>query len=361
MKPDFLDFNHYEQSVWSNPLIRFIDTILRGMAQMLFCYHPISGLLFLIGTFALSPVAGMYSLLGLMIATLTARFLKCNPYLINIGIYGYNAALLGIYWIFFDTFSISLLFLFIGMCILTVFLEHFFLVKVSSSRWGLPAISFPSLFSMWIGVSLAYLFKLVPYPISIDRLEVTTINFFANPDYELLGTYLWDHLGGIILIAMGILYNSRISFFFTAISFTLATVISLFLGGNSLPYWNDIYYNLVPMSIALGGFYFVFNKHIIFYTFLAMILTTTLFYGMHNFFHSFGFPTLIYPFNMVVFAVLCVFAKGSLSFEKFFNAYRVPLIVCKRPESILQWHQEHMESYHYWNNLNSQQNRKAAA
>ena len=353
MKQDFLDFNHYEEALWNDPIIRFIDTILRGMAQILFCYHPISGLFFIVGTFVLSPEAGFYSLLGLIVATLTARILKYNPYFIHIGLYGYNAALLGIYWVFFDGITPSLVTLFIATCILSVWVEHLFLTKLSASRWALPAISLPSLISMWIAISVAYLFKLFSFPIPIDKLEITTINFFVNPDYELMGTFLWNHLGGMTLFMLGILFNSRISFLFTSLSFAMSILIALFLGGNAIASWNDIFYNLIPMSIALGGFFFVFNKKMILYTILSMMVCTVFLYHLHNFFQAYGFPVFIYPFNIIVITLLASCSRG-MRMEKIFSLYRVPLIVCKRPESTLQWHQEKMESYHYWRNLDSQ-------
>ncbi len=357
--PIRFNFNHYETEKSSDPIILFCDRILRGMSQMLFCNHPISGLLFLIGTFTLSPMAGFLTLSGLVIATLTAQLLRYPSYYIDHGLYGYNAALLGIYWIFFDSFSWSLFSLFIFASILTVFLEHYFLRNFSLGKLSLPIISIPSLISMWIAVGMATFFHLIPVPVPIDKLEITTINFFSNPDYPLMFDFIWEHAGGLILFMAGILFYSRISCLYAASAFLLSACISLYLGGNSSLYWNDIFYNLVPLSIAMGGFYFVSNKSIVLYTILAMGLTTTLLYYAHNFFQPYGLPVLIYPFNLVCFMLILPFTKGFY-LENLLKIYRVPLLVLETPEKNLEWHREKMESYQQWKKIQSMTKKEAA-
>jgi len=56
-----------------------IDTLLRGVGQVMFQSNPITGLLFLVGIFINSHIYCFTALLGLVVATLAATRASSSP------------------------------------------------------------------------------------------------------------------------------------------------------------------------------------------------------------------------------------------------------------------------------------------
>lgn len=59
-------------ALWKSPGGGFVDTVLRGVGQVLLQNNPLSGAIFLAGILVSSWVAGLYALLGTVVATGTA-------------------------------------------------------------------------------------------------------------------------------------------------------------------------------------------------------------------------------------------------------------------------------------------------
>jgi urea transporter len=81
--------------------LRFVDINLRGIGQVLFQDNPLSGLLFFIaigwGSYAAdAPQVAIGGLLALIVATLTALWLRVDAAALHAGLYGFNAFLVGI-------------------------------------------------------------------------------------------------------------------------------------------------------------------------------------------------------------------------------------------------------------------------
>ena len=82
-------------------LLRFVDINLRGVGQVMFQDNPLSGLLFLAAIAWGSWVAGAPEVLfgcvlALVAATLMAQWLRADARSLAAGLYGYNAALVGL-------------------------------------------------------------------------------------------------------------------------------------------------------------------------------------------------------------------------------------------------------------------------
>src|SRR6266542_1817908 len=88
-------------SAWShmahrNPAVGVIDTLLRGVGQVMLQNNPMTGLLFLVGIFLNSYESGLTALLGLAIVTLVAYLLGADRTLIRDGLFGFNGVLTSI-------------------------------------------------------------------------------------------------------------------------------------------------------------------------------------------------------------------------------------------------------------------------
>ena len=77
-------------------MIQFIDSILRGVAQVVFMNNSITGLLIIIGIFVSSRYSALCMLLGISASSLTAIIFKLNMNAFANGIYGFNGTLVGI-------------------------------------------------------------------------------------------------------------------------------------------------------------------------------------------------------------------------------------------------------------------------
>jgi urea transporter len=91
-------------------LLRFVDSNLRGVGQVMFMNNPITGefifnltminiepgLFILVGLFVGSVWGGICGVLGLVVSTGTAQLLKLNESAIRGGLFGYNGILLGL-------------------------------------------------------------------------------------------------------------------------------------------------------------------------------------------------------------------------------------------------------------------------
>jgi len=79
-----------------NPAIVVIDSLMRGVGQVMFQNNPITGLLFLFGIFINSNKNALSALLGLVVASLAAYLLGADRTLIRNGLFGFNGVLTGI-------------------------------------------------------------------------------------------------------------------------------------------------------------------------------------------------------------------------------------------------------------------------
>jgi len=77
------------------------DALLRGMGQIMLQDNALTGLLFLLGILANSWQMFFAALLGLMSGTAATYFLKYDKKEIAHGLYGFNAALVGVGLLFF--------------------------------------------------------------------------------------------------------------------------------------------------------------------------------------------------------------------------------------------------------------------
>lgn len=76
--------------------MKYIQAILRGIGQVMFQNNSYSGALFLVGISYNSWLLGLAALLGTVISTAFAQFLRYSKEDIQNGLYGFNGTLTGI-------------------------------------------------------------------------------------------------------------------------------------------------------------------------------------------------------------------------------------------------------------------------
>lgn len=82
-------------------LLGFLDSVLRGIGQVMLQNNSYAGLLFLTGIFYNSTLFGLAVLVGATVSTATAMLLAVNRSLVRDGLFGFNGALVAIALLYF--------------------------------------------------------------------------------------------------------------------------------------------------------------------------------------------------------------------------------------------------------------------
>lgn len=131
-----------------NKAIPFYDAYLKGIGQIMLQESSLTGLLFLLGILVNSPLMAAGTLVGAVTGTLTAKLLKYNEGNINSGLYGFNAALVGIAMLVFFHGSMLIWISIVALSALSAVLMNFCLQK------KIPIFTFPFILLVWISLYL---------------------------------------------------------------------------------------------------------------------------------------------------------------------------------------------------------------
>lgn len=263
--------------------------------------------------------AGLGGLIAVFIANFLAWALGFNKYYLNSGLYGFNALLVGLGIGLFYQPSIELYFL-VGISAVTCF----FLTVVFQGvlgKYGLPFLSVPFLIAIWI-VALSsssltalnisergiYVYNELyaiggkPFVDFYNFLEAYIGSSFVKVYFHSLGAiFFQSHLLAGIIIALGLLIYSRITFVLSILGYAVAFLFYKFVGieFNSLSY-TFIGFNYILTAIALGGYYLVPNR--VSYAWIILLLPAVVLITIstQQIFLLFKISPYSLPFNMVV-------------------------------------------------------------
>lgn len=270
--------------------MKFIESILRGVGQVMFQNNWFSGLLFLGGIFYNSWLFGLAAIAGTVISTVSAQILKYSKEDIKNGLYGFNGALTGIaIMVFFEPNLLSITALILGSVLSTVVMN--FLKKI------VPPFTAPFVLVSWILIySLVYIFK-----VPLD----TAPAFVVDHSFQLLeasgksfGQVMFqDNVFTGFLFLLAILINSKMAALYAVYAAVLGSLFGwLFSASFSSINEGLMGYNAMLCAIALSG---TRTKDMIWITF-AIILSTALNIGLGKT----GIITLTAPFVLTTWIVL---------------------------------------------------------
>lgn len=129
----------------NQPIFSYLQSILRGVGQVMFQNNSISGLLFLTGIFYNSWSLGVAAIAGTVVSTATAQLLNYPKQDIADGIYGFNGTLVGIALIYFLGFNLGTSAALIIGAMLSAPI-HFYLKKV------IPPFTASFIISTWLAI-----------------------------------------------------------------------------------------------------------------------------------------------------------------------------------------------------------------
>ena len=128
------------------PFEHFYKSFLRSYGQVMLQGNAITGLLFLFGIAVNSPTLLLGSILAIISAFAVARLCRYDVNAVQQGLYGFNAALVGVAVLYFLPLSfISLFVVIVGGAFSTV-LMHFMMSRMTN----IPAFTTPFILSTWL-------------------------------------------------------------------------------------------------------------------------------------------------------------------------------------------------------------------
>jgi urea transporter len=234
-----------------------------------------------------TPFVGLCGLVAIAMINVTAYFMGFNREEIHKGIFGFNALFLGLAMGYEYSFNGTFMILFITgiltLLMLTVWLKGLLAI------YNLPFLSFPFIIAYWIVSLAASNFS----NIHLDESHIYVINEAAKnesssffnfihslddvPNFPLAwtffktlaGTFFQTSVLGGMMIALGLLYFSRIAFSLAIIGFSLAYYFYFLFGADT----NDLNYNLLGsnfifLAIAIGCFFLIPNV----YSYITVII-----------------------------------------------------------------------------------------
>lgn len=158
---------------------QYFSVVFRGIGQLAFIGSARAGLLFLLALACISPLAALGAFIASLIATGFHRVVKVyseNEW--QLGISGYNAAVIGLLWSGMLTNGAHRFLWFFPLSLLLCFLLEFILRQLAN-KILLPVLTLPAVITIWI-TSLVF----AHYGLNFWSLGVTSI---LNEGLVLLG------------------------------------------------------------------------------------------------------------------------------------------------------------------------------
>ncbi|MFM2286204.1 MAG: hypothetical protein RLZZ543_1701 [Bacteroidota bacterium] len=319
----------HSASLRSINLKAFWEGILLSYAQVFFSQKRALAILLMVVTFV-DFWAGLSGFIAVVFTQLAAIVLGMDKHFIRTGTYSFNSLsvglCLGVYFSFNLPFLALLFFGSLLSLLITVWLYGHF-----SSR-GLPFLSFPFIFTVWLLMLAAR---------SYDALELSERGIYIYNDlykiggqafvdimmkienYQIplhLGVY-FRSLGAVffqynlivgVLSAVALLMYSRIAFTLSLLGFYTGYLFYSFVGGNitELTY-SYIGFNFILSAIAIGGFFLIPSR----WSYLAVMLLTPLIAVLNSALAMvlivFQLPLYSMPFNMMVVMLLYLLKMRS--------------------------------------------------
>ncbi|CAF2768557.1 unnamed protein product [Rotaria sp. Silwood2] len=301
-------------------LLILIDSIFRGISQVMFANNPLSGIIITIGLFIGNWELTLYAILGTTCSTITAHLFDFNYNSIRTGLYGYNGCLTGMAMAYF-TFSKSpqiIPFVIIMSIFSTIFYEA--ISKILVHRLGIPPFTFSFQVSSWIWLlgALKYRYYFINGNILNPTLLTTVVDKPQLLNISFAGYAIGDNFVGFFasigqvffienpctgaIIIIGIAICSRILAFFALFGAVTGQLTAAYvLGLPAKAIYNGLWgYNAVLTCQALGGMFLVlYGYHIWLFTLLGSILTIFVQGALSSFLSSCGMPTLTFPFTFI--------------------------------------------------------------
>lgn len=289
----------------------FFATCLRGSSQVFFMDNTITGALFLLAIAYASYASGNWAttigaVIGVAVATLTARNLRCEDESIGQGLFGFNGILVGVALPTFIAASpILWLYIVVGAAVSAVVTAAF--ASTLTKSWGIPGSTGPFVLTGWLMVAGAYSFGglvvtgeepklgsdyvrgLVSIPSPIDLLKI----FFRNIGQVFL---LGSEVSGAIILAGIFLASVRAGIAAVAGS-VIAMAVAMAMGADPSAVNAGLYgFSPVLTAIAVGVIFIEPSLRVAVYAAVGTVMTVFVQGALDAIVQPVGLPSFTAPY-----------------------------------------------------------------
>ncbi len=294
----------------------FAIQALRGASQVFFMENALTGLLFFVAIGYASYASGNWATtigaaVGVIVATLTANWMDCDPKSIASGLYGFNGVLVGAALPTFIAVSPQLwVLVVIGAAASTVVTAAF--SATLTDKWNIPGSTGPFVLTGWLLVAAAYSFgglrvtgsppKLptdyvqgfVALPAPVELVEI----FFRNiGQVYLLGSWI----SGVIIL-IGIFIASVPAGLAAVAGSLVALVVSIGMGADPATVSQGLYgFSPVLTAMAVGVIFLTPSPKVILYALLATVVTVFVDGALDVFVAAQGIPSFTAPYVLTMY------------------------------------------------------------
>jgi urea transporter len=296
----------------------FFQGVLRSYSQIFFSESYWFALPLLVVSF-FDISAGCSGLLSVMTANLAASMLKFDKLTTTKGFYGFNSLLvgLGLGHYYEVTFLIIVVAIFSGFLTLLITLA----LQGILGKYYLPYLSIPFIFSIWIVLGAGGMFsgtednqsgvyilnKLFSIGgnlfVNIHQWWVSNITSdFLNRYFLSLGSifFQFNVFAGIV-IAIALLFYSRIAFLLSLVGYSVAFLAYSFFGIDMTQLgYSNIGFNFILGAIAIGGYFYIPSKQSFFWAFAITPIIALVAAGLSGLLNPFNLLLLSLPFNLII-------------------------------------------------------------
>lgn len=302
----------------SSRILWFVDVNLRGIGQVMFQDNPLTGALFLIaiawGSYAAGvPQVAIAGVIAVVVATLTALWLRVDDESINAGLCGFNGVLVGLALAtFLTTGPLLWVYVVLGAAVsVVVMLATTNVVK----PWG-GALTFPFVLTTWLLLLATYGFSgLAGAALPTGRVVAAFQPYEANPIQLVdLVQGVFQSISQVFLKASGVAalfllaglaVNSLAAAAFALGGAILAVLTAHLFGAESdLITGGLLGFSPVLTAIALGTVFYQPSWRVVAYAALATVFTVVAQSALNVALTPFAIPALTAPFVLVTWLFL---------------------------------------------------------
>ena len=295
-----------------------IQGVLRSYSQIFFSESYWFAIPLVLVSF-LDISAGICGLLSVLTANLAASLLKFDKLTIVKGFYGFNSLLvgLGLGYYYELTIIIIVIAIFSGFLALLITIAFHGIL----GKYYLPYLSIPFVFSIWIVLSaggmlsgtednqsgiyvLNKLFSLGGHPlVNLHQWWVRNVtSIFLNSYFLSLGAifFQFNVFAGIVM-AIALLFYSRIAFLLSLLGYSVAYLAYSFLGMDMTQLgYSYIGFNFILCAIAIGGYFYIPSRQSFFWAFAITPVIALVAAGLYGLLKPFNLTLLSLPFNLIL-------------------------------------------------------------
>lgn len=230
------------------PALTFADQVLKGVGQIMLQENALTGLLFLVGIFVGSVNMGLAAILATVVATLFARLLKYSSDAINQGLYGFNAALVGVGVLLLFKPTIWAWVLVVVGSIISTLLQHLFYTR------KIGVFTLPFVLTTWLIYFLAKGFMPSLLVVSSGAASVLPADYLYFSVRGFGQVIFQGHIVSGILFFVAVFIHNPVAALYGLVGATLSGLLALGVGMPVEGIGMGLFgYNAVLAAIVFAG------------------------------------------------------------------------------------------------------------